>query len=127
MRIGILRSIALAVALGSAAPLPSFAQDQTLADIRQQLTQLYVQIQELKRELSTTGLVATNISGSTPLERLNAIEAELQRLTSKTEEIEHRVNRISPCRNNTHHLTNRVIFHTTPPLTPFRLRSRTFK
>ena len=95
MRIGILRSIALAVALGSAAPLPSFAQDQTLADIRQQLTQLYVQIQELKRELSTTGLVATNISGSTPLERLNAIEAELQRLTSKTEEIEHRVNRIT--------------------------------
>ena len=95
MRIGILRSIALAVALGSAAPLPSYAQDQTLADIRQQLTQLYVQIQELKRELSTTGLVATNISGSTPLERLNAIEAELQRLTSKTEEIEHRVNRIT--------------------------------
>lgn len=95
MRIGILKSIALAVALGSAASLPSFAQDQTLADIRQQLTQLYVQIQELKRELSTTGLVATNISGSTPLERLNAIEAELQRLTSKTEEIEHRVNRIT--------------------------------
>ena len=95
MRIGILRTITLAVALGCAAPLPSFAQDQTLADVRQQLAMLYVQIQELKRELSTTGLATSNISGSTPLERLNAIEAELQRLTSKTEEIEHRVNRIT--------------------------------
>jgi len=95
MRTGILRTITLAVALGCAAPLPAFAQDQTLADIRQQLTMLYVQIQELKRELSTTGLVTTNVAGSTPLERLNAIEAELQRLTSKTEEIEYRVNRIT--------------------------------
>jgi len=95
MRTGILRTITLAVALGCAAPLPAFAQDQTLADIRQQLTMLYVQIQELKRELSTTGLVTTNVAGSTPLERLNAIEAELPRLTSKTEEIEYRVNRIT--------------------------------
>ena len=95
MRTGLIRTIAFAVALGCAAPLPSFAQDETLADIRQQLTLLYVQIQELKRELSTTGLVTTNVAGSTPLERLDAIEAELQRLTSKTEEIEHRVNRIT--------------------------------
>ena len=69
--------------------------DETLADIRQQLSLLYVDIQRLRTELSTSGGVATNTVGNTPLERLNAIEAELQRLTSKTEELEFRVNRIT--------------------------------
>lgn len=77
------------------APLPAVAQDETLADIRQQLTALYVDVQRLKRELSTTGGLSSGIAGNTPLDRLNAIEAELQRLTSKTEELEFRVNRIT--------------------------------
>ena len=76
-------------------PLPAFAQDETLADIRQQLTALYVDVQRLHRELSTTGGLNSGISGNTPLDRLNAIEAELQRLTSKTEQLEFRVNRIT--------------------------------
>lgn len=71
------------------------AQDQTLADIRQQLTVLYVDIQRLKTELSTTGAATGTAAANSPLERLNAIEAELQRLTSKTEELEFRVNRIT--------------------------------
>ena len=71
------------------------AQDQTLADIRQELTVLYVDIQKLKTELSTTGAAAGAGSGNSPLDRLNAIESELQRLTSKTEELEFRVNRIT--------------------------------
>jgi tol-pal system protein YbgF len=70
-------------------------QDETLADIRQQLTVLYVDVQRLKRELSTTGGLNSGVAGATPLDRLNAIEAELQRLTSKTEELEFRVNRIT--------------------------------
>lgn len=86
-------AIALAIVL---APLPGLAQqDETLADIRQQLTVLYVDVQRLKRELSTTGGLNSGVVGSTPLDRLNAIEAELQRLTSKTEELEFRVNRIT--------------------------------
>jgi tol-pal system protein YbgF len=76
-------------------PLPSVAQDQTLADIRQQLTALYVDVQRLRQELSTTGGLTGGVVGNTPLDRLNAIEAELQRLTSKTEELEFRVNRIT--------------------------------
>ena len=78
-------------------PTGSIAQDrdQTLADIRQQLTVLYVDIQRLRTELSTTGSLGTGTVGNTPLDRLNAIEAELQRLTSKTEELEFRVNRIT--------------------------------
>ncbi|MEM9577762.1 MAG: tol-pal system protein YbgF [Pseudomonadota bacterium] len=86
----------LAIALTlSLSPLAAQAQDdQTLADIRQELTVLYVEMQRLKRELSTTGAPSVATGGATALDRLSAIENELQRLTSKTEELEFRVNRI---------------------------------
>nr|WP_321254905.1 tol-pal system protein YbgF [uncultured Ruegeria sp.] len=68
------------------------AQDQqTLADIRQELTVLHVEIQRLKREFSTTGSPAPNLSGSSVLERVDAIEAELQRLTRQTEKLNQRI------------------------------------
>ena len=86
---------ACVLAVGLLAPLGAAAQDQTLADIRQQLTVLYVDIQRLRTELSTTGGLTNGTQGNTPLDRLNAIEAELQRLTSKTEEMEFRINRIT--------------------------------
>lgn len=75
--------------------LPAAAQDrQTLADIRQELTVLHVEIQRLKRELSTTGAPVVNLSDTGVLDRVAAIEAELQRLTAQTEQIEHQVNRV---------------------------------
>lgn len=74
---------------------PAVAQDQTLADIRQKLSILYVEIQSLRAELSPSGEATTSIGGNSALERLDAIEAELQRLTSKTEELEFRINRIT--------------------------------
>lgn len=86
---------ALILALGLSAPLSAAAQDQTLADIRQQLSVLYVDIQRLRTELSTSGALTTGTVGNTPLDRLNAIENELQRLTSKTEELEFRINRVT--------------------------------
>ena len=89
-----LHRIALACAI-LLAPVPALAQEETLADIRQQLTVLYVDVQRLKTELSTTGGLNSGVVGNTPLDRLNAIEAELQRLTSKTEQLEFRVNRIT--------------------------------
>ncbi len=71
------------------------AQDQqTLADIRQELTVLHVEIQRLKREFSTTGTPAPNLSGSSVLERVDAIEAELQRLTRQTEQLNQRIESI---------------------------------
>jgi tol-pal system protein YbgF len=89
-----LRSLVLMLALG--APGFGIAQDgATLADIRQQLAILYVEIDALRNELSATGQLGTGFAGNTPLDRLNAIEAELQRLTSKTEELEFRINRIT--------------------------------
>ncbi|WP_323779891.1 tol-pal system protein YbgF [Leisingera sp.] len=76
-------------------PLPLAAQNQqTLADIRQELTVLHVEIQRLKRELSTTGAPSADLSGNTVLDRVGAIESELQRLTLQTEELGHRIDRI---------------------------------
>ena len=86
----------LAVAVGLiVSPVTLFAQnDQTLADIRQELTILYTEVQKLRRELSTTGGAGVNVAGTSVLERVGAMESELQRLTSKSEELENRINRI---------------------------------
>lgn len=90
-----LPAIVSAAALTFAAPA-GWAQDQgqTLADIRQELSVLYVDIQHLKRELSTTGAPMVGGTGGAVLARVDAIEAQMQRLTAKTEQLEHRVNRI---------------------------------
>ena len=82
-------------ALAWAVPAPAQQQDGTLADIRQELTVLNVEVQRLKRELSTTGAPAVDAGqGGTTLERVNAIEDALQRLTARTEELEHRIERV---------------------------------
>lgn len=76
-------------------PLTVQAQDsQTLADVRQDLTILYVEVQKLRRELSTTGAPTANVTGDSVLDRVAAIESELQRLTAKSEELENKVNRV---------------------------------
>lgn len=76
-------------------PVASFAQDdQTLADIRQEMTLLYTSVQKLRRELSTTGGAGVSTAGTSVLERVGTMESELQRLTAKTEELENRINRI---------------------------------
>jgi len=93
-----LYAFAASAALAAAvvfAPVVGRAQDQqTLADIRQELTVLHVEIQRLKRELSTTGAPGTNLSGSTVLDRVGAIENALQGLTSQTERLQHRIDRV---------------------------------
>ena len=91
MRITVL-AVAALVALG---PVRLAAQDsQTLADIRQELTILHVEVQKLRRELSTTGTTSVDVTGNTVLDRVAAIEAELQRLTAQTESLGHRIERV---------------------------------
>lgn len=87
----------IAVLLVGLAVMPRFAvaQDaETLADIRQQLTVLYVEIQNLKREMSTTGAPSGVDTSGTTLNRVNAIETELSRLTGRMERLEQRVQRV---------------------------------
>lgn len=77
------------------APHGAVAQsDQTLADIRQELSVLFVTLQHLKRELSTTGGAGQMGGGGSLVDRVNAIESEVQRLTSKTEELEFKIDRV---------------------------------
>ncbi len=88
---------AIAILVGLALMSPAVAQNrqQTLADIRQELTVLWGQVQQLRTELSTTGFPEGAGLGGGPLERLDAIELQLQRLTAKTEELENRIARIT--------------------------------
>jgi tol-pal system protein YbgF len=84
----------LCVAFVIALPHVGAAQDQTLADIRQELTVLHVEMQKLKRELSTTGGAGNAALAGSALERLDGLEAEVSRLTAKTEQMEFRVNQV---------------------------------
>lgn len=86
----------LILAMLVTSPVAAVAQDrtQTLADIRQELTVLYVEIQKLKRELSTTGGVNANLAATNTLDRVNQMEAELQRMTAATEQLTNRIDSI---------------------------------
>ena len=86
--------LATAIGLGLGARHASAQEDRTLADIRQELTILFTEVQKLRRELSTTGGAGVSTAGTSVLDRVSAMESELQRLTSKTEELENRINRI---------------------------------
>lgn len=87
-----MRAALLCLALLTA-PGAALAQDSTLADIRQELTVLHVEMQKLRRELSTTGSPSLQLP-ATALDRLSAMEAELQRLTARTEALEGRIDAI---------------------------------
>ncbi len=91
---GGLLTLALALAGSGPAAQDGGARAQTLADIRQELSVLFVEIQRLKRELSTTGGVGVGLAGGSLLERVDLLEAELRRLTARTERLENRINRI---------------------------------
>ncbi|MBT8475817.1 MAG: tol-pal system protein YbgF [Alphaproteobacteria bacterium] len=91
IRAAFLSSVLILVGAVSA---PAQDREQTLADIRQELTVLYVEVQRLKRELSTTGGVNVPLGGTSALDRIDAIESELQRLTSATERLQNRVDRV---------------------------------
>ncbi len=83
------------LALSLSGPALAQSRDETLADIRQQLGFLFAEIQNLKRELSTTGAVGLGtVSGESVLQRLDSLEGEFQRVTGKLEELEFRIGRI---------------------------------
>lgn len=86
--------LALALALGGGAAL---AQDraQSLADIRQELSVLFVQMQRLRAELNTTGAPQTGAGATgSARERLDQLEAELRRVIGQVERLEFRINEI---------------------------------
>jgi tol-pal system protein YbgF len=81
------------VCLWTGAGQATAQQGETLADIRQDIVVLQGELDRLKQELNTTGGLSSGLGGSA-LDRITTIEAELQRVTSKTEQLEFRLNRI---------------------------------
>lgn len=90
-----LRRIALVLTL-VALPLAAPAQDraQSLADIKAELVVLMAEFNALKAELVATGGAANGAAGGDALQRLDAIEAALVRLTASAEEMELTLNRV---------------------------------
>lgn len=85
-------ALAVSAALMSAGSVRAQQADAaTLADIRQQLSVLNVDVMRLKRELSTTGAPGGAGQAGTLLTRVDSIEAEMQRLTAQIEELGFRV------------------------------------
>jgi len=77
-------------------PVGAFAQDRaaTLADIRAQLGALAAEFNALKAELVASGSAGNAAGGGDALQRMDTIEAELSRLTARTEEVELKLNRV---------------------------------
>ncbi|OZA17581.1 MAG: tol-pal system protein, partial [Rhodobacterales bacterium 17-64-5] len=83
------------LALSLLLPLPALAQSaKSLADVKAELAQLAAQFLTLKQELVTTGAATNGSAGGDALQRMDAIEAELTKLTAKTEEVEQKVNAV---------------------------------
>lgn len=77
-------------------PFSAQAQDkaQTLADIKAELGQMMAEFNALKSETVASGASGAALGGGDTLQRLDTLEAELMRLTSRAEEIELRLNRV---------------------------------
>lgn len=92
---GLLRHLPALVLVASLAA-PAAAQDNaaTLADIRQDLSVLTTELAKLRRELSTTGGAGVNLAGTSALSRIDAMEAELQRLTAQNEQLGFRIEQV---------------------------------
>ena len=92
-----MRRLAIGLALAAAliAP-PALAQDnaQTLADIKVELSLLMAEFSALKGELVASGAAATGAAGGDALQRLDAIEAAIARLTAQSEAVEIKVNKV---------------------------------
>ena len=89
-----LRVLVLGMALILATGAVAQDRAQSLADIRQELSVLYVEIQQLKTELSTTGAPSGSGGAGSLLDRVDAIETALSHLIGRTEELEFRIDRI---------------------------------
>lgn len=87
-----IRVLTLAVALSAANGAVAQERSETLADIRTELSALAAQLQGLKNELLAGGAGALQAAGgASALDRMNAIEAELSRITAQTEQLQLRV------------------------------------
>lgn len=94
---GPIRTTVLAALFGMTAAIPVLAQDRaaTLADLRAQLSALAAELQSLRSELVAGGQPAIQAAGgASALDRMNAMEGQIARLTAEVEQLNNRVARI---------------------------------
>lgn len=92
-----MKRVLLGAAMVLALAAPAFAQDrkETLADVRKELAQLSAQLQSLRSELVASGSQGMQAAGgASALQRMDTMEASISRLTSQTEALQNRVNRV---------------------------------
>ncbi|WP_211289203.1 tol-pal system protein YbgF [Albidovulum inexpectatum] len=92
-----MRNTVLAGLIGLIAAIPALGQDRaaTLADLRAQLSALAAELQSLRSELIAGGQSAIQAAGgASALDRMNAMEGQLARLTAEVEQLNNRVARI---------------------------------
>ena len=89
-----MRWLVVSMALMLVSPAVAQGSPETLADIKAQIGTLSAEFNALKSELVASGAAASGAAGGDALQRLDTIEAALSRLTSKTEEVELRLNRV---------------------------------
>lgn len=81
------------------AVLPGMVLAQTraesLADIKAEMSAVSAEIAGLRQELVASGAAASTSAGGSPLQRMDAIEAELVRLTGLTEMLENRITQVA--------------------------------
>ncbi|HEY0275473.1 MAG TPA: tol-pal system protein YbgF [Paenirhodobacter sp.] len=93
-----MRRVLLGAAMVLALAAPAFAQDkkESLADIRKELSQLSGQMQSLRSELVASGSKGMQAAGgASALQRMDTMEASISRLTSQTEALQNRVNKVA--------------------------------
>lgn len=87
--------LSAALALALAAPAVAQGSGETLADIRAELAQLSGQLQGLRAELVASGAQGMQAAGgASALARMDTMEAELTRLTSRTEALQNRIDQV---------------------------------
>lgn len=93
-----IRAALIAAALVLAAPAAMAQTTQgaeTLADLRTQLRGLSGELQRLRAELNASGAAGFQAAGGdSAIDRMNAIEAQIARLTGQTEQMQNQISRI---------------------------------
>lgn len=81
--------------LGVLLALPVTAQEPTLADLKAQLSSLRSDLQSLRTELVSSGAAGFQAAGGdAAIDRMDAMEGQLTRLTDRIEQLQNRINRI---------------------------------
>ena len=84
-----------APAAPAAAPAPTAPDAATLGDLRAQLNTLRSQLQSLRAEIVASGPQGFQAAGGdSAIDRMNAMEAQMSRLTGQTELLQNRIARI---------------------------------